>query len=183
VLDYDQLNDFFDSFKRSVFRLENLDTYTTAHEQDRVARYLAGEEFQPPADSSWNEQMAGRVAAGCQWAKVHVLRDPTSAYFRYAAEWSWPNSSAYGQDVRILDLVRRSQPDDVPDEDFWIIDDEVVVRMHYDNDGRWQGADLAPVDDLPRYVLAKKRAYEMAVPFEQWWAAHPEHHRGSWLGH
>jgi Family of unknown function (DUF6879) len=180
-LDYDELEALFDGFTRRVIRLENLDTYTTEHEAKRLAAYLAGHDDQPLAASRWNTQMAAHVAAGRTWAKVHVLRDPTAGYFRYAAEWSWPNSSARGQDVRILDLVGRPQPADVPDADYWVIDDAVVV-MHYDAEGVWQHAELLPPAGSSGYLTGIAAALERSVPFRAWWDAHPEHHRATWLG-
>jgi uncharacterized protein DUF6879 len=179
-LDYDELEAAFDEFTSRVVRLENLDTYTTPHEAERLAGYLAGLDNQPPSESSWNLQMAAQVQAGRQWAKVHVLRDPTAPYFRYAAEWSWPNSSRYGQDVRILDLTGQEQPGDIPDADFWVIDDTVVL-MHYDDAGVWQHAELVPSADRLRYLNGIEVALELSVPFDRWWQAHPEHHRASWL--
>lgn len=179
-LDYDRLEALFDNFTRRIVRLENLDTYTTEHEAKRLARYLAGQDDEPPVESEWNTQMAAHVAAGRQWAKVHVLRDPTAAYFRYAAEWSWPNSSRYGQDVRILDLVGKPQPPDIPDADYWVIDDTVVL-MHYDSAGVWQYAELLPPAEAPAYLKGIEAALERSIAFQTWWDAHPEHHRSAWL--
>lgn len=180
TLDYGELEALFDNFARRIVRLENLDTYTTEHEAKRLARYLAGQDDEPPAESVWNNQMAAHVAVGRQWAKVHVLRDPTAPYFRYAAEWSWPNSSRYGQDVRILDLVGEPQPADVPDADYWVIDDTVVL-MHYDPAGVWQHAELLPPVQAPPYLTGIAVALERSITFQTWWDAHPEHHRKAWL--
>ncbi|WP_051466521.1 DUF6879 family protein [Actinomadura oligospora] len=180
MLDLERLSEMFDHFEREVFRLENLDNYDTEHESEQVRRYVAGEPYRPPADMSWNEQLAAQVRMGKGWGKVHVLRDPTTAYFRYACEWAWPASSRYGQRVRILDLSERMPPDGMTDADFWIIDDAVVV-LRYDRDQRFTGAHLADDGEAVRLRHARAVAERDAVPYDQWWQAHPEHWRSSWL--
>lgn len=181
LLNVDELSALFDRFDRRIFRLENLDGYDTDHEAVRVAAYLAGENDPGPADASWNKEMAAHVAAGKEWIKIHVLRDPTTEYFRYACEWSWPASSAYGQDVRILDLTQIPQPEGVPDDDFWVIDDTVVL-MTYNPAGRFVEADLVDPAAADRYLLAQEIALELSEPFGSWWTRHPEHHRSNWIG-
>lgn len=41
-----------------------------------------------------------------------------------------------GDDTRILDLSERPLLTAVPDHDFWLVDHEFPVRMHYDETGR-----------------------------------------------
>ncbi|MCP2341227.1 DUF6879 family protein [Actinomadura rupiterrae] len=180
MLDVERLTAMFDHFDREVFRLENLDSYNTEHEAEQVRRYLAGEPYRVPGDMGWNEQMAAQVRAGKKWGKVHVLRDPTSPYFRYACEWAWPTSTQYGQRIRILDLSARPASDRLTGTDFWMIDDTVVV-MHYDQHQRFVGAHLAGPDESSRLRRDRATAEQQSVPYEQWWQAHPEHWRSSWL--
>ena len=49
--------------------------------------------------------------------------------------------------------------------------------MHYDEGGRYLGAVEAPAADVPGYRAARDAAWTAAVPFSEWWAAHPEYHR------
>jgi hypothetical protein len=62
---------------------------------------------------------------------------------------------------------------------FWLIDDRHVIRMHYDDDGWYLGAE--PVDDaeLPRYRRARDVAVAAAEPFAAWWSRHPEEWRAN----
>jgi hypothetical protein len=98
-------------------------------------------------------------------------------YLRYEAEWGYlPNSEA-GEDIRILDLAERPRPDGLADHDFWLIDDQLVIRMHYDDRGRFAGAEVLGADMLPRYRAARDAAVQAAEPFASYWARHPEYHR------
>ena len=56
------------------------------------------------------------------------------------------------------------------------MDDTTVVRMHYEA-GRFVGAEVLPVDVLPRYRAARDAAWQAAVPFSEYWAAHREYWR------
>ena len=50
-----------------------------------------------------------------------------------------------GRTSRILDLAERARPAVMDiDQDFWLIDDEIVVLMHYDQDGRFVSAEAPP---------------------------------------
>jgi hypothetical protein len=49
--------------------------------------------------------------------------------------------------------------------------------MHYDSQGRFLGAEVAPADRLADFVRDRDRAWAAAEPFDTWWARHPELHR------
>jgi hypothetical protein len=50
-------------------------------------------------------------------------------------------------------------------EDFWIFDEQLVVVLHYDDEGRFLGADQAP--DIGPYLEARRRALRLALDFEE----------------
>jgi hypothetical protein len=49
--------------------------------------------------------------------------------------------------------------------------------MHYDAEGRYVGAEIAPEETLPRYLAAKDAAWSTGVDFADYWKAHPEYWR------
>ena len=85
-----------------------------------------------------------------------------------------------GQDVRILDLAERHRPAAVDvDHDFWLVDDQTLIRMHYTPYGEFSAAEpLAPAA-LPRYLAARDAALKAAEPFGSYWERHPEYHRAA----
>jgi hypothetical protein len=179
VLDERGLDEFFAAhFQRTAFRLEVRDRYAVASDGGDFARYLAGEELPDAArKNAWFDELRADTAAGKRWQWLHIVRGPLSDYLRYAFEWGYGLNIHAGADVRVLDLAERPRPAGVPDEDFWLLDDEAVLIMHYDDQGRFLGAEPADQAELSRYRNAREAAWEAAEPFADYWARHPEYHR------
>ncbi len=167
-------------FTRTLFRLETLDIYTVPTSGNDFARYLAGEAA-PDMNRKqhWLDQLRSEADRGLQRRTVHMLRSPLGDYLRYECEWGYVYNTQAGDDVRILDLADKPRPATVIDHDFFVLDDREVLRMHYDAEGHFEGAEVLPDDVLPAYRAARDAAWEAAEPFELWWAAHPEEHRAS----
>lgn len=177
-----ELDEVVNSARRSLFRLETLDCYDVPIDGSDLSVYLAGGE-QPhnPEKLAWQEHLGTERAAGIWRHRVHLI-DTThglNGYLRYECEWGYTATTAAGEGVRILDLPPDHRPPELIeiDHDFWMIDKERVVRMHYQPDATFLGAELMPADHAPRYRAARDVAWEMAEEFTSWWAAHPEYHR------
>jgi len=167
-------------FNRRVFRLELLDAYEVGTDGGDVARYLAGEHFpDPDRKGPWLAHLRAERADGRLRQRVHVLRTPLSGYLRYECEWGYEPNSDAGEDIGILDLAERPLPPalDGIDCDFWLLDDEQAIKMHYDQGGRFTGAELLAPAELPRYRAARDAAIATAEPFTRFWARHPEYHQ------
>ncbi len=62
--------------------------------------------------------------------------------------------------------------------DFFVIDSEHVVRSHYDQDGRFLGAELViEASAKAPYIAFAELIWHTAQPFTGWWERHPEYHR------
>ncbi|MFW5415572.1 hypothetical protein J0910_02810 [Nocardiopsis sp. CNT-189] len=180
MLTADELGAYFDTkLTRSAFRLETLDHYEVESDGGDFARHKAGE---PEPDwerkNAWLEVLRAEEKAGIREYRVHVLRTPLNDYLRYECEWGYLFNIEAGEEVFILDLAERELPTEVVDHDFWLIDDEHPLRMHYGEAGEFIGAELVP-DSLDRYRKARDAALAAAEPFEQWWARHPEEWRAN----
>lgn len=180
MLDLDETVAFFDAhYTASAFRLETLPVYDVASDGDDVARYLAGEpEPDPGRKQPWLDELRAEKAAGKRRYRVRVLRTPLSDYDRYACEWGYAPNAAAGEEINILDVAATPRPAGIGDEDFWLLDDEHVLRMIYTAAGQFQGSVAA--DDPGPYLAARDAALAAAVPFGPWWAAHPEFWRENW---
>lgn len=177
MLDERELGQFIaEHFRRTAFRLEVLDAYAVASDGGDFARYLAGEPAPDPArKSAWLDRLRAEAAAGKTRQWVHVVRSPLSDYLRFEMEWGYLPNLAAGAQVRILDLAERARPDGLIDTDFWLLDDEAALIMHYDAVGHFLGAEEA--GDAGRYRKARDAAWEAACPFADYWRAHPQYHR------
>jgi hypothetical protein len=179
VLTAPDLGEYIDArLTRSAFRLELLDRYDVESDGADYERFLRGEST-PTMDrkNPWLNRLRRERAAGIHNHRVHVLRTPLTDYLRYECEWGYAYNAAAGEDIRILDVTERSVPDGLVDHDFWLIDDEHGIRMHYDAGGRFIGAE--PVADPAPYRRARDVAVAVAEPFDNWWSRH----RGEWREH
>ena len=184
MLDAAELGRYIDErLTRSAFRLELLDSYEVNDDGDDFARYLRGEpDPTPERKQPWLARLRREHQAGILNQRVHVLSTPLTDYLRYECEWGYQPNAAAGEDIRIVDLTEQAPPDDIVDHDFWLIDDRHAIRMHYDDRGRFLGAESAAEGQLPRYQRAREAALIAAEPFTAWWARHPEEHRFQRVG-
>jgi hypothetical protein len=180
MLDERDLGAYLRRATRSLFRLETLPVYDVPTDRGDFPRYLAG---QPAPDMErkgrWLEFLRAQRAQGVYRHRVRVLRTPLSDYDRYACEWGYAYNVPAGDDTRILDLTERSGQTAAVDHDFWLLDQECPVRMHYDGVGRFLGATVVEPDELGRYQAAREAAWRAAEPFGTWWDRHPEYHRAA----
>ena len=168
-------------FTSTLFRLETLPTYEVPSEGSDFARYLAGEPAPNPARRQrWLDRLADEVSRGLRRRRAHVVHLPLSDYLRFECEWSYALNPY--EDIRIL-VLATERPDlqrliDDAGGDFYLVDDEHLIRMHYTADGQPLGAEA---DSSPAAVAAYRSIADVlwseAEPFERWWVAHPQFHR------
>jgi hypothetical protein len=163
----------FDWFGQSAFRLETLDHYAMEYEEEAVQRFLAGEPRDTAYIDGWLQRVRAAVGGGRRVQRVHVVSEPLSDYLRFEITGYRLNVEA-GEDVRILPR-RTTDGLDLPDHDFWLFDDRQVVRMRYDGNGAFLGAELA--DDqgsAERYRAWRDATAGAAVPYDRYIAERHE---------
>lgn len=154
-----------------------LDSYSVEDEESDIALFRQGHWPVPRSvqPDEWMDFIAELVSAGKTMSRVHVLQSPLTEYLRYECEWGYACNVSVGDDVRILDTAERAKPAELPDQDFWLIDDTHVSLMHYDKQGRLLGVELAGQDQAPEYCRYRDMALNAAMPFGEYWAAHPQY--------
>ena len=164
---------FDDHFKKSAFRLEVLDFYEPDNEQ--FQRYLRGESGpNMERKKAWLDYIASEVNAGHPMRRVHIVRSPLNEYLQFACEWGYSYNAEAGEEIRILDLADKPANEAIVFEDFWILDDETVIVMHYDDSGVFIKGEVVPCDETSRYRLAQEAAWLDGEPFFQYWENHPQ---------
>lgn len=167
-----------DRLTRSAFRLELLARYDAESERERFGQFLQGEPMSSLAQRRpWLDRLRAEAQAGILNQRVHVLRTPLTAYLRFECEWGYAYNADAGEDIRIIDLTERPLPAELPDHDFWLIDDSHPIRMHYSDDGQFLGAEPAYPGELPCYQRARAALLAGAEPFGSWWRRHTEEWR------
>lgn len=165
--DAERIAALFRDFTTSAFRLELRQTYRIPEEQERLAKFLAGEP-KPVVDAPWRRMVRAKTAAGASMVRAKIVRRPLTGYTRFLLAWGIPDNIAAGERYWIVDATDRDL--DVPDHDFWFFDDEYVVRLRFAADGSFLGRDLAAEADLGRYRAWRDDALSHGVPFDDWTA-------------
>jgi len=157
---------YFDEFTSSAFRLELRQTYVISKEQPHLRRFLAGETKPDGHNAAWREKVVRLTAAGRSIQRVKAIRRPLTDYLRYQCAWSIPGNAAAGEDYRMVDIA----VDDfgLPDQDFWLFDDETVVHLNYNPDGTFIGAEVMVEPDIAQYREWRDNSISHGVPFPEW---------------
>jgi hypothetical protein len=168
-LEPDTWRSLFESFTSSAFRLETLPVYDMAGEREEFVRHLSGERPPPDLHYGWLDTVANGSAAGKQFQRARVVRSPLSDYITYEFAWGYVFNVRTGEDIRIIDLAEQPDPG-LPAQDFWLLDDSIVVRMDYEQDGTQLGRELLDGVDPAPYVEWKHLALGAGVPFTEYYA-------------
>jgi hypothetical protein len=155
------LGGLLSSFQRSAFRLEVLDRYTIPGEEDWLEAFRRDGSIPDltPESYPWLKLLADAAAAGRTVQRVHIVSEPLSEYVRWELGM-YRLLAAAGEDVRIADRGRYPELAELG-PDFWLLDNTTVAVMHYDQEGRYLGAELA--DDAAPYRAQRDLALRRSV--------------------
>jgi hypothetical protein len=152
---------------KRAFHLEQRDAYNVAAEDGPFGRWLRGE----PDDYGWHQDWLGflrrATAAGVAVQRVRLASVPHTDYVRWGLDVSSLNIEA-GEDIRYLP---RHLADGItlPDEDFWLLDDDTLILSVFSADGRTGGFAGEPDPDLLRQCLvARDRVWDRAIPYARY---------------
>jgi hypothetical protein len=177
ILGNEQLSEIL--FGHQRFRLETLPHYSVGDDGVDYERFIAGAP-EPTWERKrpWMDVLRADRAAGRGATRVRILSEQLTDYERYACEWGYALNAEAGEDIRVLHRGEHTIPEArFIGRDFWIVDGEQVVLMHYDAYGRFEGAELAAPAERHAFHDTRDAAWELAEPFVEWWARHPELHR------
>jgi hypothetical protein len=173
--------EFIDAEHRTdLFRVQTRTEYSVASDDGDFRRWVAGElEPQREGMATWLWKIRQDTAAGAFHRNLHVLRrgQPLNGYLRYQFEWCYTYNAAAGMDIRVLEVDLTPLSALLTVGDFAILERRHVVELDYSDDGEWQGARLLGPGTAGAHLALAEFAWDLAVPFGQWWAEHPQYHR------
>ncbi|MBT2229178.1 DUF6879 family protein [Nonomuraea sp. NEAU-A123] len=168
----EEFGKLFETFDREAFRLETLDYYDAAGTRTGLPAFLAGEdEPEQFKNSPWVTTVRNAVQAGKRMYRVHVVATPLTDYLRFEFAWGYHRNAAAGEEFFILDLAEHDVPG-LPDHDFWLFDERKTVRMGYDSQGAYTGADVLPESQTSEYIRYRDIALKHAEPLASFWERH-----------
>ena len=139
----DEFSEALRTFKRSAFRIEAQPVYALSDEQADFDRFLAGSPTPPPEMSwyrPWVDQVAQWTRDGKTISRVRVLAEPPTDYQRWLL-WGAPWFASIGEDIRYMShsTAHRIR---FPLQDWWLLDDERVIVMHFTAGGEVSGKEM-----------------------------------------
>lgn len=141
ALSNDQFWAHLAAFTRSAFRLELQPRYVVDYERDLYNAYLAGT-ARPATDSAalraWLDRVRHQVSEGKVIERVRVVDEPPTDYQRWMKYMDRWNREA-GETILYLTRAHARHVGLLPDAgpgDWWLLDDERLITMDYDAEGR-----------------------------------------------
>ncbi|MDN5918341.1 MAG: hypothetical protein L0I76_25140 [Pseudonocardia sp.] len=162
-----------------MLRVQTRAAYAVPSDDEDFAGYLDGA---PEPLSTHREpffdELREDVARDRIWRNLVVLDGEPTSYQRYANEWVYTYAVAAGQVVRVLDLDRHpSARVLLRTGDFWAVEHQYVAVVRYAEDGHHQGEVAVEDTSATGYIAAGELAWDLATPFTEWYADHPEYQR------
>ncbi|MFI6172099.1 DUF6879 family protein [Nocardia sp. NPDC051052] len=163
--------DLFRACRREAFHLEVKDSYAEPYESEPLRRFLAGEPELVDPSPEWRALVRETAARGVTLSRVRVVTVPLTDYQRWLLSVTHYNVNA-GDDIRYIprDLTDASE---VPQDDWWLFDGQLVVFNVSDEDGR--PADPVSTTDpgIAEYCrTVKQHLWELATPFAEFNGMH-----------
>lgn len=151
--------------ERSAVHLEMRDGYMA--DDPLYTAWKAGHRLNPANTSSWwrpwLQTMADTIARGIDVRRARIVSEPVSQYIRFEYEVTFTNTAA-GEKVRWLP---RSRATDIalPGNDFWAIDDSLVMVHHFSGEGDFVTEEITSDPAVVKLcVSAFETVWERAVP-------------------
>jgi hypothetical protein len=133
ILSMNQFGQFFTDFKKSATRIETLPVYVVDDERENFELYISGAPLPPDRNEEWVANIRECVADGKCMSRVHIIDHVLTPYLQFEIDWYYAVNAAAGEDIR---FVFREDVPEVTYTDTWIFDDQVVLDLAYDTEGR-----------------------------------------------
>jgi hypothetical protein len=150
-----------------AFHLEQRDAYNVTGEDEPFRRWLHGE----PDDYAWHADWLSFVrqatAAGVLVQRVRLASVPHTDYVRWGLDVS-PLNIAAGEDIRYLPR-HLAAGITLPEEDYWLLDDDTLILSVFSADGRTGGFAWPPGPGLLGQCReVRDQVLERAVPYARY---------------
>jgi len=165
-----ELQQHFETFKRSAFRLETLDSYDVERHNEDFRRFLTGEPLPLGRNEKWCEQIRTAVQDGKTYERIHVLPAALTPYLRYEIEWGYVFNADAGEQIALVPADALVNAESLAD--FWLFDDETVLLMHYDETNKPAGVtNIRDEEEVAIYRGIRDQLRSQATPLKEFLAS------------
>ncbi|MGW1412393.1 DUF6879 family protein [Streptomyces sp. NPDC002403] len=165
IIDLDEFENLFRTFKHTAWRLETRRRYASDEGADTYRQFTetgtADWDFEDP----YCAMIRAQTAQGKRVERVRIVDAPPTPGQLYLLDNAKRNT-LLGEDIRNM---RRNEAArfGLPEEDFWIFDSRLVARLNFGPDDQLMDVELITEPaEVVRCSLARDAAWHHAVPHE-----------------
>ena len=151
---------YFNSFKKNAFRVETLQRYNVDEEQEAFQYFQKNKKL---PEWFWEDWCDIIKKAKTRWAtmqRVHLIQFPISQYLSFELE-EYKNNIKAWEEIFYIPFEKCSVK---IESDFWIFDDNTVMKMNYDKNGAFlnfeETKDVRQYLEIKKYLLENKKDIE-----------------------
>lgn len=156
-MDLDELTRIAERSTRSAFRLETLPQYLVPQEEKEFAEWRAG--VRELRTTEWHTELREYTDRGYRWYRARILDYPLCEYSEFEL-FCYQGNQAAGEEIFVADRAWSPELNDLH-EDFWIFDEEIAIRMIYDDEGHFLHPEA--IDDIAPYLKTRDLALQHTV--------------------
>lgn len=162
-ISYEEMQQLVKSIKRSAIHLETRDAYGTVTELPHMAKWAGSEPDDLQWLEGWCDTLREHVASGRTVKRVRVVSEPLSDYQRWSYSIAHPMVAA-GEDIRWVPR-RLVSSIGIPGNDYYLLDDELVIFLHYAGSGSSTGMTTSTdPGDVELCRTAFEKVWGLAIP-------------------
>jgi hypothetical protein len=165
----DDFRDLLRSFRRTAFYFEAQETYALDYEAADLKQFIAGSPAPPPEISWWRpwlDQITELTRQGKRIVRVRIISEPPSDYQRWGL-WALPWHARAGEKISYIQRSRTEEIGLPLVHDWWLLDDERLIVMRYNDAGEVAGKSLnTDPDTIASYRMWRDLAVREATPAE-----------------
>ncbi|MGW4036404.1 DUF6879 family protein [Streptomyces sp. NPDC004778] len=166
IIDLDEFEGLFRTFKHSAWRLETRRRYASDEATDTYRQFIQTGRVEWDESDPHCELIRTQTAQGKRVERVRIVDHPPTTGQLYLLNNAKRNSGL-GEDIRNL---QRADADrlQLPPEDFWLLDSRLAARLRFDDGDHLVDVELItePAESV-RYSVIRDAAWHHAVPHEQ----------------
>ena len=160
----------FSTFIQDAFHLELKDEYHVSIEDGPYADWRRGEHDDLDWFRPWLTQTRALTSSGKTIRRVRVISEPVTEYIRWELELTPLNHEA-GEEIRWQPRhhVPPGMTFPVGGNDWWLFDGSIVAVTHFQEDGRFAGAEL--ISDpaiVGECVRVRDTLWKIALPYDEY---------------
>jgi len=140
LLTGEDFNQLFRDFERSAFHLEMQDVYRVAEEVEPLRRWLSNEPDDYAWIREWHELIKAATSAGKSVVRARIISEPVTDYVRFEHAMARFNVAA-GEELYWVPR-QRTAGIELPEHDYWLLDNKTVAFNIFSDDGSSFGARL-----------------------------------------